>query len=438
MPEEFLPKPFTQQNDGQTDLPLPEKEIPTNLRGSTPDLASQGPTLQSYEKPSGKSPVLKSVLFGIIAVLIVAGIMGAYYYGKNNSSKTASNTPTPTDSRNIKAISDFPYLRDNEVFIRDEQITNTGNTVFQYVYSGEENTIAYVQGKLIDNPGGLPFLEPQEVYVQKIGENPKKIYTLIPTPDPNIPDYSLKINDIAFLPNGKDLAITTPENLLIYNLNGQLLKEMGLPKEPEDGGRIVFAFRDPRFSQDGSKVLLTKGYYEGGSNAILDLSTEQFTDLGNSSYVAGEYYIDFLPRNKLLAYEYGDNTSGESVSSLNIYSPQNKLEKSYPINRFLYNSALVGNTLYAILSDSSNLSGSQNTQLVAIDLTNGTQKIIATAPSLPDYHISGMIYSKSLNSIYLGLKNGMTPGDSKLYVLNLNNQTPAFELLKDNAALFDN
>lgn len=88
MSEEFLPKP-------QVDLPLPEKEL------SAP---ATEPAVVKNETPEhhGKPPVLKFLMFGVIAVLILAALGGAYVMGQNKSNQTVNTTalspsPTPAD-----------------------------------------------------------------------------------------------------------------------------------------------------------------------------------------------------------------------------------------------------------------------------------------------------------------------------------------------------
>lgn len=82
--EELLPKP-------QTDLPLPEKEIPAEA-----GLASQGETLRSYRKTN----ILKSKFFlGFVALsFLIAFLVGGFVLGKNSTNKQVSQTTTVTQA----------------------------------------------------------------------------------------------------------------------------------------------------------------------------------------------------------------------------------------------------------------------------------------------------------------------------------------------------
>lgn len=170
MEEDLLPKPFTLKNEGQTDLPPPEKEISEH---TTP--ASQGLALRSYRS--------KWVKLGIVAVLVLFIAGGAYLLGKNNSSKqsqTLTATPTPTtaqdqtgnpnldpgepkdETADWKTYSDskdsysFKYLQN--WYINGDNSQNTHNSVgisplkLQEVDGATSNIIAF---NVIDNPDNL-------------------------------------------------------------------------------------------------------------------------------------------------------------------------------------------------------------------------------------------------------------------------------------------
>jgi hypothetical protein len=425
MPEEFLPKP-------QTDLPLPEKELPSNA--TDPVVKNENP------EHHGNHSASKLLMLGVIGALIIAGLIGAYFFSKSasNSSNIASNTPIPTNPSKSFKLEDFPYLRDNEIYIGNKQITNTNGTVYKFVYSEDTNTLAYIKGiSKRSSPDAEPYLDPESVYVQKVDGSPKLIQTLTPSPEPNS-DYRYRITDIAFTPDGRQLMVTTNQELSLWDFDPEpeLISEFSLPKQEGPGGRgQIFYYGDPRLSPDGSKVLLTKGYYEGASNSIVDLSTKKVTGLDNSSYVLGEYYVDWLPGNKLLSFEYGDMTTGTPSSSFNIYSSSNNKEKSYKFNKNVNDSILIGNNLYSVVTNSTDYSSGEK-YLVAFNTDNGAIKTVATLPNLPDYYVSDMRYSSALNSIFINISSGI-PNQvmNKIYVVNLNNSNPQLELFKDNAGL---
>lgn len=85
--QESLPKP-------QTDLPLPEKELPSHL-------ASQGETLGGYGR---KFPLPKYIFLGIVFVILLIIIAAAYFLGKNSNNNSVpipspgpvSYKPSPT------------------------------------------------------------------------------------------------------------------------------------------------------------------------------------------------------------------------------------------------------------------------------------------------------------------------------------------------------
>jgi len=87
MPEELLPKTRLQMpehNDGgqaQTDLPLPEMEIPAH---SGTDVGGNG----------RKLPLPKYIFLGVVFLILLVLISGAYLLGQNQSSQT--ETPAPS------------------------------------------------------------------------------------------------------------------------------------------------------------------------------------------------------------------------------------------------------------------------------------------------------------------------------------------------------
>lgn len=78
--EELLPKPFTQPNAGQTDLPLPEKEIPAHI--ASQDLQSKGEALESQTHQS----IFRNKVFilSIILSFLVAFLIGGFILGRNS------------------------------------------------------------------------------------------------------------------------------------------------------------------------------------------------------------------------------------------------------------------------------------------------------------------------------------------------------------------
>lgn len=92
MAEELLPKPFTQPEDGQTDLPkpltdlpLPEKELPAH---ATP----QGHALQNQKPNIFKSRFFLGFAFIVLLLISGAAVLGGKYY---------------LDQQKLKAINDF-------------------------------------------------------------------------------------------------------------------------------------------------------------------------------------------------------------------------------------------------------------------------------------------------------------------------------------------
>jgi len=70
-----FPKPFTLKNEGQADLPLPEKEIPAH--GTS---ASQGDPLRSY----GRFFRNKLFLIFVILSFIIAFLIGGFALGASS------------------------------------------------------------------------------------------------------------------------------------------------------------------------------------------------------------------------------------------------------------------------------------------------------------------------------------------------------------------
>lgn len=137
MPEEQekLPKPQTDLPLPEKDLPLPEKKLTASAESNlasqvndseaenrrsqalepdqAPPISQQDPPLQNHpnvnnDKPASKSPVLKFIMLGVLFVIGLALIGGAYFMGTQKSNQQAVSTspsPTPDPTADWKTFS---------------------------------------------------------------------------------------------------------------------------------------------------------------------------------------------------------------------------------------------------------------------------------------------------------------------------------------------
>lgn len=438
MEQELLPKP-------ETDLPTPRPLTPERSDG---EQAEKEIPAHVGEKAGRKFQFPKFFLLGILFVVILALIGGIYYLDKNSSNKqvveTKINYPLPRHNNltrdSLPSVThtpntSFTYLKDNDVYLDGSKITDTNGTIYKYEYSEDNQMIIYITGKKANSGNHVYIDQPREVFIQKIGQDPQKIFELTPVYEPNS-DYALKINDIGFSEDGKDLALTTTQNLYIYDMTGTPKNSIDLPKKDQG---LVYFYGRPAFSANNSKVLLRKGYYEGSGNSVVELSTKKVTDLGYSAYVAGSYAIGWLPNDKMLVYDYSDASSNESPespkTSLIIVSSDNVKEKTYPLNKILGASVSVGGKLYAVTTDGYD---SKTSELIEFDTSDGSRKIIAKLPTIGNStHSAAIAYSKKLNIIFVDTRNTLNGTQlNRVYQVDLSSPNPQFTLFQDNSELF--
>lgn len=205
MPEELLPKPLT-------DLPLPEKQIPANL-------ALQGEALQN---PKRRFHFPKYIFLGIIFVIFLSIIGGAYLIGRNSVYKelnptspaippadpdTYNPSPTPAsspsaDMSNWKTYTNgkfgftFKYPNNWQITApsgptpKPYQDLNVGLAPSSKVKTGKEYVISVDH---YENPNNLSF---QDWDKKQNGESPRGFLLYSSSTKPaNLPSLTAYIND---------------------------------------------------------------------------------------------------------------------------------------------------------------------------------------------------------------------------------------------------
>lgn len=253
-----------------------------------------------------------------------------------------------------------------------KQITDSGQSVCSYSVSANNSLIAYVTGEEIMDENYDSHFLPGSVYVYSYDKDEtQKIYDLKPEFNYSIPKsysgfykrYAFGIEDVGVSQDGTKVAIITTNSLLLYDVPSSNLKEVyrfPLPFSKDFRGWEILSYYAPVFSPDNSKILFSKGLWEGWSYGFVDLSSNSARDLpysGATDFASGEKVLGWFDNSRLLINEYtrGNELHGQSIHS-SYDSRIFTAELTNPKNRFILadfrgeviSAACLNNKIYAI------------------------------------------------------------------------------------------
>jgi len=198
--------------------------------------------------------------------------------GGNNPTETAPPASTPTlDGSTISLPRTFYYLgNDSDGFFQvfrverdgttQQQITSESDNVSDYDVSPVDGSVAYVANN-------------QLILIDADGSD-RRMLVDGGALDPNNPFLST-ISSPVFSPDGQTLAYGY-QGLQIYSFAAGT-SELIIENQIDDVGGGLYVPRElyspERYSPDGTKLLITLGYYEGASSAIYYPATDALVRL---------------------------------------------------------------------------------------------------------------------------------------------------------------
>ncbi len=252
------------------------------------------------------------------------------YQNKTNLNIIPNTTTlNPDDQEKLK-------LALGKLFIESEAKIPPVNTVSAYNYNSSKNMVAYITGNIYgDNDDIL------EVHIYFFDTKENRLLYSLQNKNVNDEDYVYRLSDVGFSQDGTLLAITTTEDLFIYNLETKtLISEFKKPKEKGYGG--AWSYGNPQFSLDKTKLLLTAGYYEGTGSILFDLQKKQFIPFPRTdSDSPGIEYVTWYEDNLIALV---DNGTEQTVIQTSI--PDFKQTVVVPLDGYAYGGIVRANFLY--------------------------------------------------------------------------------------------
>jgi len=293
--------------------------------------------VEAFEKAPKSIGRNKAFVVGIIVIIFLLGAVayGAYlyysYYSLSNTTLTEDtisnicsvifpyrNKTKLNVSRTLVVKSDaqrekFKLLFGRKTF--DSLINKLGGEVASYSLSKNENKIAFIY---VETAEGDEEQKTDTAFVYDFTTGTlTSVHTMKEISSGDV-GYTLSLVDVGFSPDGNLLAITTSTGLNIYDLKTGTIKEIFDTGMKEEGIGGVWAYHSPEFSGDGSKILLSKGFWEGIGYMIYDLKENKVIELPYGGYVLGSY-VEGWYKDSLIV----QRAIEEGTSEFFIVSPDN-------------------------------------------------------------------------------------------------------------------
>ena len=279
----------------------------------------------------------------------------------NPQPPTTTATPTVTSAPPATQTILFPFIRNNEIWLRfadgsSSQITRTGETIYAFDYYPGANLLVFAHGKKELNPNYYPIFQPEKVDLLDLSQSssPKTIHTLAYQPTPNS-DYVLQIRDVKISPDGNFVIISTSDSLYRYNISTRQTETLYSQPVKADQRFPIFSYLRPLCTASCDEIIITRGFYEGSDQVLLNSQNQKITDLDFESYASGKVVASFIDIDKSLAYEFTGSADSQfsQVTKLFFFNPVS--QTSTPITTFpgtLYRLVLAGPaTAYALVSN---------------------------------------------------------------------------------------
>lgn len=255
---------------------------------------------------------------------------------------------------------DVVYKKDGDLWVlsfsgESKQITFTSGSIVRFTHNFGSNIVAFVKGEKVKYESGSDGIEPEvaSFYNLKNGEI-KDIYQLEYSVVDNS-EYAIYVSDVGVSTDDTMIAVTTNDKILLYSMSSRELSTIFTVGS--ETKKDVFSIRGPVFSPDKSKILFSKGYYEGSSSAWVDVANGAVIDLPYMSYVTGKRVVGWKDDNNLYVLDYNSRVNAadnedvvSKITVASLSSPENLVDvisvEGTPWGDILHN-----DKLYSIVSD---------------------------------------------------------------------------------------
>lgn len=308
-----------------------DKNVDTNDQNIAKPLTSHPPSSENtLDKELRRFRTTVKIL-ALLIIFLVITLIGAFSLilkgnnqrGDNESEAEVTVQPTITTSEPLSKITDnIAFLRDGELWLHNsdgqsEQLSGSDRGVRVYDQKFNTEMIAFTEGEKGSVYGNYYYnVTADSVYIYTSDDDQlQKIYEYKPITYPNS-EYQLILRDVAISNDGSKVAITTSDSLLIYDVSKGTLETIfsypvDNPLRPD-----VFAYSDPMFSPDNNHIVFSKGYYEGYSYGLVNISSKVVTDLPFSGYIGGPTILGWFDNSTLLLQTYDETGEYEFTPSL--------------------------------------------------------------------------------------------------------------------------
>lgn len=323
-----------------------------------------------------------------------------------------------------------------------QAITQTGGVVFAFDYTADLTSVAYITGVKKTNEYNADWIEPNVVNFQKIGDtHAQEIFRLERKTSPGA-EYAVELKDVRFSPDGKLLGITSSDSFWTYNTVTQSLNQIFTsPMDPTSRNLQVWAYSNPVFSPDNTKVFLTNGYYEGSGISWVDLATKTNTSLPYTAYVSGSVVSGWHSNQEFLLLEYPEpeSTAPSTLSIVNLAGLQKT--KSFPIPDRTFSGLKSNDKVYlqAQVQQKTGTSAQgydlfdQLDEIIELNMSTGKQHTVYTRNSSKSNAYLRKMKLGNLNTLLLDLS---TPQNKHVVnKLTLSDSQPQATLMVDDASL---
>jgi len=273
------------------------------------------------------------ILFAMMKTSLRTGIYRNFFFG--NMRPKVNSYPTPALTSNVKCekytyqhqnnfkiaepifATKAEYEKINRVFDLSKIVNSLTKTDDEYVLNSHSPSLSQ-SGTMVAYLTSKGETEETEVrYVHLYSFDTKEnsiVYQFTTKTFPNDFDYNHEIVDVGFSNDEQTLAITLSNGMYLYNIKTRGLTEAFLFPGYKKSERIdgVWSYSSPRFSNDDSKIILTRGYWEGGDDVLFDTVTKQIVELPYKSYGVGTYTLGWY-KNNMIVRETNLNESKEDV-----------------------------------------------------------------------------------------------------------------------------
>ena len=208
---------------------------------------------------------------------VVAATLSALTASPNTDS-AAPSTPAPADSPSSLLPRSMYYLApDGSQNLQVFRLERDGKTGTQITFEP-----SYIEDYDVSQAdGSVVYLTNHQLFIVNAdGTGRRMIYDA--GPQDEVHPFATRINSMAFSPDGQTIAFGH-QGLNLYSLASGEAKRV-LEDKIENGNGFLFPeelYFPEMFFADGSKLILTLGYYEGASTGFYDLKSGTLTRLVN-------------------------------------------------------------------------------------------------------------------------------------------------------------